>query len=171
MRLNKLIQHLEGEMEVCIKRWRTQLKQENRTNTKKILQKVQKRAFNTSLDSQVVITYLRSSAITENHQFKLAIYQEEPFLDAPIYETYLNMKHLYLNVSDDARMLLKELSPPYIQILSYEEEQIKRNFTARLYEQSYHFFEQILKEMATTNNQRPVYFGEEMSELRQIGVI
>jgi len=166
-RINKLTQHLEEAMEVATQKWLSQVQQINTTHIKKVLQDVGTRS---PPDSHMVITYLRSSALTESHRFKLAVYKEEPFVDAPIYETRLEMKSLYTEVPNDVQALIKKLSPTYIQILSYEKEEIKRRFTARLYQQSYHFFAGVLEEMET-QQQLPVYFGEEVSELITIGAM
>ena len=168
IRIAKLINHLEAEMEDITQKWMRDIKQINTTDIQNVLQEV---ITDTPTDSHVVITYLRSSAITECHQFKLAVYQEEPFIDVPIYHTMLNMDSLYTEVPNYAQTLFKQLSPPYFQILSYEKEEIKRNFTVRLYQQSYHILKQAIKEMAIANKQRRVYFGEEMGELITIGEI
>ena len=167
-RIAELINYLEEAMEDLTQRWVTQTKQINTTDTKKVLQEA---ITKTNLDSHMVITYLRSSAITESHQFKLAVYEKDPFIGTPIYQTMLNMKPLYTEVPNYMQTLLKQLSPPYFQIFPYEKEEIKRSFTAKLYHQSHHFFDHVLKEVKMNRKQRPIYFGEEMGELKTIGEI
>ena len=165
-RIAELIEYLEEAMETAAQEWIEQLKKVDTTSIKKILQEV---GENAHPDSHVVITYLRSSVITDSHQFRLAVYQGEPFVEVPIYHTLLDMKPLYQEVLNDVQVLIKKLSPPYFQILSSEKEEIRRSFTVKLYQQSYHFFERVLEEMSADHQQIIIYFGEEMSELMMIG--
>ena len=165
-RIAEFIEHLEEAVGVATQAWIKQLEQINTTSIKEILQEVY---AITHSDSHVVITYLRSSAITKSHQFKLAVYPEEPFVDSPIHYTLLDMASLYKEVSSDIQTLINKLSPPYFKILPSEKEEIRRHFTIRLYQQSYHFFKRALKELAPNHQPMQIYFGEEMSELIIVG--
>ena len=165
-RITKLIKHLEKEMKAATNKWIKQLEQAGTTNVKKVIQEAFTKAPS---NSQVVITYLRSSAITESHKFKLAIYQTAPFVDKPIYQRLINMKPLFADVPEEAQALVRKASPPFFHIIPFEKEEIKRNYTVRLYQQSYHFFDRAIKEMEIDNQQITVYFGEEMGGLITLG--
>jgi len=168
-RTAELIKHLDEEVELAIGEWVKRLAQINTTNIKEDIKEVFKKARKSlDPDSQIVITYLRSSAITESHKFKLAVYQGDPFISDPTYHALLDMKLLFTEVPNDlAEKLIKKLSPTYIQILPSEIEEIRRHFIIKLYQQSYHFFERILTEI--NDKQTIVYFGEEMCELIELG--
>ena len=167
-RIPQLIKHLETDMTEITQAWIKQLNQIETTTTKEALQHIKTSA---DVDSGIVITYLRSSYVTESHHFKLAIYQKEPFTNPPLYQTFLDMKFLYVQIASYMEILIKKLTPPYVRILSYEKEEIRRTFTAKLYEESYHFFERVLTELESEDKKIPVYFGEEMGQLITIGAM
>lgn len=167
-RIPELVKHLETEMEKILQVWHEQSKHIKIASIEDTMKQVYTHG---DLGACVVITYLRSSCVTESHQFKVAVYPKKPFIDDPTYYTFLELKSLYMDMPQYVENLIKKLTPPYFQILSYEQEEIKRKFMAKLYERSGHFFECVINEMASGEKKIPVYFGEEMGELTRIGDI
>lgn len=118
-----------------------------------------------------VCSYLRSSMITQSHRFKLAVYDKEPFVDASVYHTFLDLSPLYVQVADDLESWEAKLRPKFSRIFPSEMEEIRRAYIERLYQHTSLLFERVIRELSDGEKIVPVYFTEEMGDLKQIGVI
>ena len=168
-RIPEILEHLEEEVKQAQRHWEQQVQYIETTIIKARLKEVKtKIEFNSE---GIIITYLRSSYITESHRFKLAIYTEEPFVDDPIYHTYLNMSVLYQETNQQLEAFTKKLNPKFYRILPYEVEEIRRHYILQLYQNSHLFLEQALEGMTNEDPTIPIYFGEEMGSLQKIGAI
>lgn len=173
-RLDELITHLEDEMEIATQEWVKKLQSVNANSAEntKVIKIIQETVIRNP-DTHVVITFLRSSTVTGSHEFKLSVYNDEAFVDKPIYQAFLDIKSLFAEAPNYAERIIKKLSPPFVHILPSEKEEIKRVFITKLYQQSYHFFEQIVKEMMIDDQQHDqqmnIYFSGVMGGLLPLG--
>ena len=168
-RLTDPLDYLKEDMEQGVLTWKRQLPQWETTPIERILKEAKAKTNDHSLP--LVITYLRSSYITESHRFKLAIYQEEPFVDPPVYTAFLNLAFLYQDTCQQLNALIQKARTSSVRLLPDEMEEIRRCYLEQLYQQSDCFFEEVIQKI---NSQAPaisVYFGEEMGKLRTLGVI
>ena len=119
----------------------------------------------------IVITYLRSSYITGSHQFKIACYENEPFMETLMYRfidlTPLPFKQIPISIEKFSRKIRSK----FIRVLPFEIEEIRRYYMECLYKNSRFFFGRTLDELGNKEKVNPVYFGEELGEVEQIGVI
>lgn len=168
MRVNELIAHLEEDIEILVNDW--QCTNENETNNElnEFWYDITK---NIGAAEKIVISFLRSSAITNSHKFRIAGYVDEIFVETPIFETFVSFKNSVnkgLGQTDD---LYKKLAPTFIQITNYEKEEIRRYYTTQLYKVCSKKFRDVLISQNDTNSPLKIYFGEEMGELNEIGEI
>jgi len=168
-RFTDRLDSLKEDMEQAVLTWKRQLPQIDTTSTQMILNEA-KAKINSQL-FPIVITFLRSSYITESHRFKLAIYQEEPFVDEPIYVTYFDLASLYQYTPQQINAFIIKVRSTSVRLLPDEIEEIRRCYLEQLYQHSDHFFEGVVQKMKNKGQEIPVYYGEEMGKLRTLGVI
>lgn len=115
-------------------------------------------------DVKIVISYLRSSYITESHKFFIACYVDEPFMEEEPDCIFLDLQCLFIDVDEDLRIMNKELEGQLVQIFSSFKEEIRRWYMQHLYEKMENIFKRIIEEAEETKNKQ-IYFGGYMEEL------
>ena len=168
-RISELLEDLKEEIMQAQSHWELQLQNIETDTIKRQLREAKTKIESNS--EGIIITYLRSSYITESHRFKLAVYTEEPFVDDPIYHTYLDLSVLYQETNQQLEAFTKQLGSKFYRILPYEVEEIRRHYISLLYQNNHLFFERALEEMTNEDQAIPIYFGEEMGALQRIGAI
>lgn len=119
----------------------------------------------------IVITWLRSSYITGSHKFRIAAYEEEPFVEEEPEHIYFSLDFFFDFVEDDMHLFLKHLQKQYIHIFKSEIEEMRRYYMEQLYKRCIHFFCNAVDVSGQEGDSGriTVFFGEEMGELVEIG--
>ncbi len=112
----------------------------------------------------VVISYLRSSYITESHAFCIAQYTDEPFVEEEPDSMYYSMRALFEGIEDDYKKLNKLLGSKYIRIMASEKEEIRRWYMEHIYAKLYEVFKLILADTKYKN----IYYGGYMDEVQAL---
>lgn len=81
----------------------------------------------------IVISFLRSSYITGSHEFYIAYYFDEPFVEEEPDSRYYSLGLLFEGIDNDLDCINKELGKKYIRIMSSEKEEIRRWFVNNIY--------------------------------------
>lgn len=118
----------------------------------------------------LVVSCLRSSYILGNHEFYLAHYTGDPFVEENPDSIYLDMSALFEPAKEDFEKLDYVLGKNFIRIFPSEKEEIHRWYMEQIYSR----FGQVLGlilEKTTKDNGVEVYYGEFMGELFLIGKI
>jgi len=168
MRIPELINHLEESLFRLTKEWITKHSEELKKEIKSSIESLE---INNSEITSIVITYLRSSALTNSHKFMILCFKDEIFLDEPIEKNYFTLYPQLVIPDEKLKRLFDELTPPFFQISAYEKEEIRRHLIIKIYIECANAFKETLEDKESENSQIPVFFGEEMGELIQIGVI
>ncbi len=111
----------------------------------------------------LALSYLRSSYITGRHEFYLAFYTGEPFVEEPD-GLYLDMKSVFEAAEDDLREMNRRLGEEFVRIIPAEKEEIRRWYMGQLYGR----FGEVLESLSEDKG-REVYFGGYMEELKPAG--
>ena len=119
----------------------------------------------------LVITFLRSSYITKTHQFKVAVYENEPFVTPAAMEKWIDLTPLFKQLPKTIDKFASEIRSKFIHVHDHEIEEISRLYLAYLYQKSHFFFEPIFEKAPTDKRNIAVFFGEELGKIKQIGVV
>ncbi len=121
-------------------------------------------------DGSLVISFLRSSYILNSHEFYIAYYEGEPFVEEEPACVYFDMKSIFSGIEEDWKELDEELCHNFIRVFAREKEEIHRWYM----EQIYIALEGIMK-LAVENMQKnsgvEVCYGGYMEEVKVIGGI
>lgn len=115
----------------------------------------------------LVISYLRSSYILGNHEFYIAYYKEEPFVEEEPDCCYFNMSPILNGIEEDLKEMKCILYMNYIRVFAGEIEEIHRWYM----EQIYLSFENVMKRMVGMLNIKAeisIYYGGYMDKLNII---
>lgn len=118
----------------------------------------------------LVISFLRSSYILNTHEFYIAYYEREPFVEEEPDCIYFSMKSLFLGIEEDWREMDRELCQNFIRVFAGEKEEIRRWYMERIYIA----LESMMKEAVEKIQKRgavDVYYGGYMEEIKVIGCI
>ncbi len=116
----------------------------------------------------IVVSCLRSSYITGSHEFGIAYYADEPFVDEEPDCVYYNLGLLFEGIEDDLQYMNKELRNKYIRIMASEKEELRRWFMDKIYMRLGVVFKPIIKDMQNKRN-IDIFYGNYMGELELIG--
>lgn len=122
-------------------------------------------------EGSLVITYLRSSYITQSHRFKIAFYPEVPFVKEDPDFTVFDFTPFLEGVEEDTESLKHALQKRIVNIFSCYQEEISRYYMGRLYQKSICLFQQLIRDIKSEGNTISVFFGDEMGEIECIGTI
>ena len=100
------------------------------------------------------MTYLRSSYITETHLFKIALYENEPFINDVITHKIINLTPLYKSLTESIDKFTRKTKSQFIRVLPYELEEIRRFYMDSLYQNSRFFFKRIVSSSTRTRKKR-----------------
>ena len=168
-RVAEMIDYLKDDIEQGLEEWKLKILNINDIKVKEAFATMKTKVETD--DACIVITYLRSSYITGTHQFKIALYENEPFISEPTLHKLVNLSPLFTRVSETIDKFTRKIKSQFIRVLSHEIEGIRRFHMEYLYQNSYYFFEKVTGKTGDDEGSIPVYFGEEMGEINQIGVI
>ncbi|MCL1990318.1 MAG: hypothetical protein FWG67_05430 [Defluviitaleaceae bacterium] len=116
----------------------------------------------------IVISYLKSSYVTNSHHFKIAIYAKAPFVELYPCCEYIDMKLLFSGVEADIELFVKELRRKFAHFLKSEQEEIRRYYMELLYVESELVFKLILAQIYKNEKMPSILFGAELSEVKPI---
>lgn len=86
-------------------------------------------------DGVIAISYLRSSIVTGSHEFYIAYYIGEPFVEEEPEGMYLDLHHIFEDVEADCAEIIRILGRKFVRMLDSEKEEIRRWYLCQLYEQ------------------------------------
>lgn len=118
----------------------------------------------------LVISFLRSSYILGNHEFYIAYYEGEPFVEEEPACIYFSMKEALNGIEEDLHEINELLHQNFIRVFAGEKEEIRRWYMERVYMA----MESIMKmavEMMQKGRRIAVYYGGYMEEIEAIGSI
>ena len=168
-RIPKMLNYLNDDLTKELQNWKQQLSNLKAEKTKATIEQFKDQAE--TEETCIVITYLRSSYITKKHQFKIALYEKAPFTKETTMYQYMNLSALYKQVPAQMENFTKKLQTKYSSVLNSEIEEIRRAYMELLYQNTNQFFENVLAKIPKTKPTIKVYFGEELDEVKEIGVI
>ena len=117
-----------------------------------------------------MISFLRSSYITESHEFYIAYYFDEPFVEEEPDSRYYDLGLLFEGIDNDLECMNKELGKKFIRILSSEKEEIRRWFVDNIYIGLGKSFKLLFEDIQPQRNLE-VFYGSYMGELELIGKV
>lgn len=168
-RISDMLDYLKDDIQQRLTVWEQELLVVDHMQIKKILE-----IFKAKIETEetcMVITYLRSSYITHTHQFKIALYENEPFMSGAIAHRFIDLTPLYKGLPDSIDAFIMKIKSQFIRVLPYEVEEIRRFYIDYLYQNSCFFFKSIVSEIANNEASHDVYFGEEIGKVEHIGVV
>ncbi len=115
----------------------------------------------------IVISFLRSSYITDSHEVCIAYYTDEPFVEDEPDCGYYSLHSFFEGIENDLQYMIKELRNKYIRIMSSEKEEIRRWFMDEIYTRLGIVFKAILVDMQTKED-IDVFYGNYMDELEPL---
>lgn len=118
----------------------------------------------------LVISFLRSSYITNSHEFYIAYYEDDLFVKEEPDCIYFSMKPAFYGIEEDWNEIDEDLHKNFIRVFAGEKEEIHRWYM----EQIYITLESVMK-MAVDNIPKSrdidVYYGGYMEKMKAIGSI
>lgn len=118
----------------------------------------------------LAISYLRSSYITESHEFYIAYYFGDVFVEEEPDCVYFSMYSLFEAVKEDWIQIDKKLDKNFVRVFMAEKKEIHRWYMKQLYESFDIVLKLILEDMKVEKG-IDVYFGGFMDEVKLIGRI
>lgn len=112
----------------------------------------------------VVISYLRSSIVTGSHEFYIAYYSGEPFVEEEPECVYLDLRHLFEGAEADCGEIIRILGKKFVRLLDSEKEELRRWYLYLLYERLGTFMEPQAQRIYAVGG-IPVLYGGYMEEL------
>lgn len=126
-------------------------------------------ALKESLGS-LMISYLKSSYITGSHEFHIAFYTGELFVEEEPDCIYFSMRSLFKMVEEDFEKMDKELAREFFRLIAAEKEEIHRWYMEQLYRGFGTILRPVLENMVAERGKK-VYFGGFMDEFELLGEI
>lgn len=117
----------------------------------------------------LVITWLRSSFVTGTHDFRIAVYEEEPFINEHPDEMVYSLKDIFDFEKEDIAKFMSILQGKIFHITKSEIEELRRYYMELLYKSCKMVFEMMVPERETDEKMQ-IFYGEEMGELELIGM-
>lgn len=121
-------------------------------------------------EGSLVISFLRSSYILSSHEFYIAFYEGEPFVEEEPACIYFSMEKVFDGIEEDWREMDAALHKYFIRIIPGEKAEIHRWYTERLYVALGSIMQKITENMGKDRG-NPVYYGGFMEEIKRIGYI
>lgn len=118
----------------------------------------------------LIISFLRSSYIVNSHEFYLAYYEKEPFVEEEPEEAYFEMKPVFYGIEEDFKIIDESLRKKYFRVFTWICDEIHRWYM----EQIYMKMESILRSAVALTAETKgieVYYGGYMEDLTLIGRI
>lgn len=118
----------------------------------------------------LTISYLRSSYISGSHEFHIAHYTNEAFVEEEPDCVFFDMRVLFEAVEEDIHELNLKLEKGFIWLLPAEKEEVRRWYMDQLYCSFGAVMKKALKDVPGELGMS-VYFGGFMDELEQVGEV
>ena len=168
-RVPLMLDYIKEDMVESIEGWQQQVLSSDNAGIKTVIIGMLEKV--SSPEDYLVISYLRSSYLTGSHCFKVAIYNQVPYVEAFPIQELLDMTSHYQDVDEAFQLLVKKLKTKFMNMFDCEIEGVRRFYMEQLYFGSLPFFQKIAEELAESQGETPLLFGGEMDETYQIGVI
>jgi len=165
----KMLEDVKDDMEQRLVDWKQAKHDINDLQVKEAFNSL--KANITTEEASIVITYLRSSYITGTHQFKIALYENVPFMNEATLYRLVDLTPLYQRTPELIDQLTKKIRFQFKRIMPYEIEEIRRFCMEYFYKNSCFFFEKVLENIENDAETISIYFGEEIGQIEKIGVI
>lgn len=118
----------------------------------------------------IVISYARSSYITQSSLFLISYYVKEPFLEEEPDCFYYDMGPFFEGMEDDWLALNHKLEEKFVRIFSSEKEEVRRWYMGQIYINCSHVFRAVIDDMKAEKN-KDIFYGGYMEDLELIGRI
>lgn len=118
----------------------------------------------------LVISFLRSSYISGSHEFYIAYYEGEPFVEEEPDCIYFSMKNAFSGIEKDWHEMDEDLYHNYIRVFAGEKEEIHRWYMERIYIALESIMRMVIEKMQKSKGVN-VYYGGYMEEVKIIGSI
>ncbi|MCL2865843.1 MAG: hypothetical protein FWE25_09920 [Lachnospiraceae bacterium] len=168
-RVPELLEYLKEDMEHAVAAWKESISRAETADLVPLF--VDAKNSMQSKQKSLIVTYLRSSYITQSNQFGLTSYAGEVFVGEIAFWQRIGLAFLFDDVAATMEQFTQKLQLFFIRVFSYEVEEVRRYYMELLYQNSVCFFEIVLQNVEKAEVLIPVYFGEEMGKLVQIGEI
>lgn len=119
---------------------------------------------------RLVIAYLRSSYILRSHEFYIAYYAGEPFVEEEPACIYFNMQPIFKGIDEDLQEIEQKLHEKYIRVFSCEIEEIQRWYMEQIYKNFVYIMVSAMDRIQK-GKRIEIYYGEYMGKLKLIGTI
>ncbi len=172
-RISQMKEFIEAKKNVLIKERINKMKYlfiENIDNKKSELQNILKELSKNKNEGKLVISYLRSSYILSSHEFYVAFYEEEAFVEEEPPCIYFDLNPIFDGVDVDLRKLDQALHENFIRIFAEEKEEIHRWYMEQIYMQFVHIVG-AMTEGITEEGETEIYYGGYMDALEFVSKI
>lgn len=143
---------------------------DNICNIKTDLEKALRNLASSREGGRLAISFLRSSYIVNSHEFYIAYYKRDIFVEEEPECIYFSLQPLFSGTEEDLKEIIEELHKRFIRVLSAEKEEICRWYMEHIYSQFVYVMETALNCMEIKTG-IPIYYGEYMGNLKLIGKI
>lgn len=121
-------------------------------------------------DGIIALCYLRSEYITRTHNFYMAYYDKEPFVEEEPQCQYIDMSGFMDGLEEDFAIIVREIEKKYIRVTTGEKEYLFEQYMDRLYRE----FESVLSDLIHVIKEKrgiALYYGGYMEEQALIGYV
>lgn len=119
-------------------------------------------------DGAVVISYLRGSIVTGSHEFYIAYYNGDPFVEEEPECIYLDLHQIFDVAEADCMEINRILGRKFVRVLDSEKEEIRRWYLYLVYDRLGAFIKSQEEENHAAGR-IPVLYGGYMEDLRRTG--
>jgi len=163
-RMQEIVDYLQEEVEKAVdnrkQKWQRMERKETTSSIQSFLEKISK-----PVEGNLVLTYLKSSYITNTHKFKIAIYADELFVELYPPYAYIDMKLLFTDIDADMDVFRKKLKQHFLHLMTSEIEEFRRYYMELLYIQSVMYFKLVFSDLSEIKLPA-VFFGAELGEVK-----
>lgn len=117
---------------------------------------------------RLVISFLRSSYIVNSHEFYIAYYKGDAFVEEEPECIYFSMQPLFSGIEEDLKEITDELHGKFIRVLSAEKEEACRWYMEHIYSQFIYVMETAVNCMEIKSG-IDIYYGGYMDRVNLLG--
>ena len=168
-RINEMEEFLQEAEEILLKERMDRIKSicMNEKDIKEEVLTIVKELAAERTEGCIVISFLRGSYVTGSHEFCIAYYEDEPFVEEEPDSRFYSLRLLFEGIEDDFIRMNKELGNKYIRIFASEKEEIRRWFMEKIYMRLGEILKLIFEGVQTDKN-LDIFFGNYMGELDKV---
>ena len=119
---------------------------------------------------KLVISYLRSSYILNSHEFYVAYYEGEAFVEEEPSSTYLDLKLIFDEIDEDLQEMDQALHKKFIRVFAGEKEEVRRWYIEQIYMQFVHVVKAVVDGISE-GKKIEIYYGGYMDALEFVSKI